>query len=151
MLRPDEYNDDRIVMHHLGLGPKSNDVDFPMAMLQDIMTMLNHTYVDVLKVDIEGGEHIWIEKENPQVLGRVGQLLIEMHLFIGKTGISEEELMKSVKILEQSPQPSMRIFHKELNIPILPASCEISFIQPYWIDWNLKKHLWDSFDYLEDF
>ena len=84
MLKPEEFNDSRITFHHLGLGPNSDNPQFPLKMLKDIMIMLNHTYVDVLKVDIEGGEHEWIEKEPPGVLSRVGQLLMEIHLFLLK-------------------------------------------------------------------
>jgi len=38
----------------------------------------NHTYIDVLKMDIEGFEWEWISHES-HLLENVGQLLVEVH------------------------------------------------------------------------
>jgi Methyltransferase domain len=139
LLKPEEVNDNRITFHHLGLGPTSDDPQFPLKMLKDIMIMLNHTYVDVLKVDIEGGEHEWIEKEPPSVMSRMGQLLMEVHCSTpSRKQVPEWMMIQTVEKLEKM---SFRIFHKELNIPIYPCATELSLMQRDWVDWNLNKPL----------
>ena len=53
----------------------------------DILQKLGHVYVDVLKMDIEGGEYIVIEQLiDTGALCRVGQLLIEFHHFFPSIG-----------------------------------------------------------------
>jgi Methyltransferase domain len=131
-----EVNDSRITFHHLGLGPNSDNPQFPLKMLKDIMIMLNHTYVDVLKVDIEGGEYAWMDNEAPDVMSRVGQLLIELHCFAMGKRLPDWRMGRSIEKLERM---SFRIFHKELNQIIYPCASEFSLMQRYWIDWNANK------------
>ena len=82
--------DPNIIYTVVGLGPTSDaplkmgSTEPPdrMILLHQIMKMLNHTYVDVLKIDIEGGEHPWVKAEPIETFTRVGQLLIEVHNYI---------------------------------------------------------------------
>ena len=70
--------DPNIVFTVLGLGPPSNGT-VKMMLVHEIMKMLNHTYVDVLKIDIEGGEYPWVKAEPIETFTRIGQLLLEVH------------------------------------------------------------------------
>ena len=84
-----ELRDPRIVFTVLGLGPPS-DGPVKMMLVHDIMKMLNHTHVDILKIDIEGGEHPWVKAEPTDTFTRIGQLLLEIHNFFpGKILIEE--------------------------------------------------------------
>ena len=76
-----ELRDPKIVFTVLGLGPPSNGT-VKMMLVHEIMKMLNHTYVDVLKIDIEGGEHPWVKAEPIETFTRIGQLLLEVHNFL---------------------------------------------------------------------
>ena len=72
--------DPNIVYTVVGLGPTSEG-PVKMMLVHEIMKMLNHTYVDVLKIDIEGGEHPWVKAEPIETFTRIGQLLLEVHNF----------------------------------------------------------------------
>ena len=72
--------DPNIVYTVVGLGPTSEG-PVKMMLVHEIMKMLNHTYVDVLKIDIEGGEHPWVKAEPTETFTRIGQLLLEVHNF----------------------------------------------------------------------
>ena len=39
----------------------------------------NHTYIDILKIDIEGGEYGRLRSEPAETFKRIGQLLIDVH------------------------------------------------------------------------
>lgn len=83
-IQPDQLpreRDPQIVYTILGLGPTDNSKPIKMLLLHEIMKSLNHTYVDVLKIDIEGGEHAWVQAEPLDTWTRVGQLLLEVHNF----------------------------------------------------------------------
>ena len=154
---------EQFTIHSIGLGTKNSDnIENPMtSTLKDIMLKLNHTYVDILIIDIQGNEHKWIEIENPKIFSRVGQLLIKIYRYteeqehINNTNgsnnihdrnyLSNEVVMQSIYRLEQEPFPSLRIFHKENDIIQFTTDViDISLIQPYWINWNLEKESWGS-------
>lgn len=108
--------------------------------LSNLMIARNHSYIDVLKVDIEGGEWAWIENE-ADILQRVGQLLIEVHI-----GCDEEmvNILKFPKkdffyMAEFLELQGLRMFYRELN-PMWPECCsEFSFIQKDWGKWDADK------------
>lgn len=83
---------DRAHFHKAGIAKVTKEGgDPPMFSVQDIMEMNGHTYIDIMKMDIEGAEFdamtSWInhvkaqaeERGEPPVLP-VGQLLVEIHL-----------------------------------------------------------------------
>ena len=83
--------DPNIVYTVVGLGPtpvvsrmrmRASVAPVKMMLVHEIMKMLNHTYVDVLKIDIEGGEHPWVKAEPTDTFTRIGQLLLEIHNFV---------------------------------------------------------------------
>lgn len=57
-LPDDKDRDENLHYYNIGLGYDPSDKIFKS--LKEIMTMLNHTYIDVLKMDIEGFEWHWI-------------------------------------------------------------------------------------------
>lgn len=50
-------------------------------LVHEMMKQNNHTYIDILKVDVEGSEYSWIEAEPAHTFDRIGKLLIEVHNF----------------------------------------------------------------------
>ena len=70
--------DKRITYAAIGLGPRAKAND-RMKLLHEIMRDNQHLYVDILKIDIEGGEYEWLKHEPVETFGRIGQLLIEVH------------------------------------------------------------------------
>lgn len=63
-------------------GPATVERPFAVASLRDIMRSLNHTFLDVLKIDVEGSEWSVILDTDWSSL-QVGQLLIELHPQLG--------------------------------------------------------------------
>jgi hypothetical protein len=75
MLPPLESRKNKFYNYGLGYD-SSNKI---LKTFKDIMIMLNHSYVDVVKMDIEGSEWPFVHKEG-DVIERIGQLLIEVHI-----------------------------------------------------------------------
>lgn len=62
------------------LGPSSqNEGDTKFKLLHEFMKERGHTYIDLLKIDIEYGEYPWIANEPLDTFTRFGQLMIEVH------------------------------------------------------------------------
>ena len=62
------------------LGPSNqNNGNQKFKLLNNLMRERGHTYIDILKVDIEDGEFPWIANEPMETFSRIGQLLIEVH------------------------------------------------------------------------
>ena len=99
--------------------------------LTEIMNMLGHKYIDVLKMDIEHAEYEFIDKE-AHLLKKVGQFLVEFHKFDGK----ERNIIDYIEKIEKQ---GMRLFHKENNLS--DGCCtELAFIQKDWEDWEKQKY-----------
>jgi hypothetical protein len=83
---PDKRNKNpKITYTVAGLGPSNSTVIPKMMLINEMMRQNNHSYIDILKVDIEGAEYPWIDAEPLDTFDRIGQLLIELHNFdIGK-------------------------------------------------------------------
>jgi hypothetical protein len=82
--------------------------------LPSIMDALGHTHVDVLKADIEWGEWEVLPTLAQTVLrdGRVGQLLLEIHLTH-----DVDENARLVGILQQlRDDAGLHVFHREDNV-----------------------------------
>jgi len=118
----------------------NNNKDQLFKPLSDLMIARNHSYIDVLKVDIEGGEWAWIENE-ADILQRVGQLLIEVHIGCDEEMINilkfpKKDFFYMAEFLELQ---GLRMFYRELN-PMWPECCsEFSFIQKDWGKWDADK------------
>lgn len=72
--------DPKITYVATALGPSSSskkNVNFKL--IHELMKERGHTYIDVLKIDIEGGEYLWIDNEPIETFTRIGQLMIEVH------------------------------------------------------------------------
>ena len=109
-----------------------------MMMLNEIMHYFNHTYVDVLKIDIEGNEYVWMRAEPLSIFGRIGQLLIEVHDFL--PGWVQLKRIDVRNLIEAFESTGLRIFHRELNPFGYPCCHEFSLIQSNWSRWDREKH-----------
>jgi len=95
------------------------------------MKELNHTYIDVLKIDIEGGEYPAFEElltHNP--VPWIGQVLIEIHLLgINFPGLTQEQkyeqIDKNLRLIEQINNLGLVQFHREDNP--YGGACEYAF------------------------
>ncbi|KAM3574953.1 hypothetical protein VYU27_003080 [Nannochloropsis oceanica] len=94
--------------------------------LLSIMKELGHTYIDVLKVDVEGAE--WASFAPVFAAGPlpVGQLLIELHY---------QDVATTFDFFDQLEKQGFRAFSRETNYhPCvtgkMPVAIEYSFIQP---------------------
>jgi hypothetical protein len=108
----------RIVWHTTGLGSKDSVLEtarfgkMNVARLSTIMKQLGNTFIDVLKVDVEGYE--WEAFEEIFSAGPplpFGQLLIEVHI---------EDFGKARKFFDDAERLGLRMFFKE---PVQYASC----------------------------
>jgi len=119
---------------NIGLGYNSEN----LRSLKQLMINLNHSYIDVLKMDIEGDEWRFAEEE-PQLLANIGQLLIEVH--VHPTKVPQSKGMSPLRILEIFERQNMRLFFKEGNFRYGPDCCsEWSLIQRDWRSWEDAKH-----------
>ena len=124
--------------HAVGLGPVSLDPDkaddlvledqkCKVKRLSEIAAELGHSHVDILKIDIEGGEMAALtEILTSGTLARlsVKQLLVEFHLW------DEEHWGSFVKIISLLGERGYLIFRKEFN-PVEPKKCaEFCFLRP---------------------
>jgi len=108
--------------------------------LTTLMKMNGHRYIDVMKIDVEGGEWDFIEREG-FLLHRVGQLLIEVHTNVPEK-VFHEKAQTMIAFIEKLENHDLRIFHKEPNLsnPVGIKCCsEFSLIQRDWITWNHAK------------
>ena len=118
-----------IQFHPIGLGPKDQEVmmtDTKMTMgnrrvepmniqtLQTIMQKLNHTWVDVLKVDIEGFEYATLQEwmQHSKQWFPVTQLLVEFHYWRGASRTLPQDILATLKALTSS---NLRVFSTEPN------------------------------------
>jgi hypothetical protein len=105
------------------------------------MKELGHTYIDVLKIDIEGAEFPWLRYEGSKILPRVGQVVIELHVH---TVTAQQYYPKedSKTFIETMEIYDYRLFHVEVNRHAPLWGSEFSLIQKKWIQFeNNKKAL----------
>ena len=130
----EENRKKQVKYYHLGLGYRnrtSSDENIgKFYSLQGLMDILGHTHVDILKIDITGGEWEHIKREGAQVYPKIGQVLIEVHISRGR------ELESPVKYLHKMEALNFRFFHKELNFLSKGCCSEFSFIRKDWHLWN---------------
>ncbi|OHD63824.1 MAG: hypothetical protein A2176_11935 [Spirochaetes bacterium RBG_13_51_14] len=124
----------------IGLGPTSLDknrqwdleiegVKCEVKSLLDIAKMLNHSHVDILKIDIEGGEFsslIDIIHSNALKKLNIKQLQIEFHI------INDEYFQQFIPIMNLLAQNGYLLFRKEFNPNDISGQCaEYAFVKDY--------------------
>lgn len=119
----------KIQFHPIGLGPRNEQVqmhDNTMTMgnnnghtmdvltLQTIMQSLNHNWVDVLKIDIEGFEYAVLQQlmENSKSRLPVTQLLVEFHYWDHVQRTLPQDILATFKALVNN---NFRVFSTEPN------------------------------------
>jgi len=77
---PESKRLDSVQYFNIGLAYKDLNLpnfvikkEYNLMSLTDIMRMLNHSYVDIVKMDIEGYEVFWLRREK-YLLNRIGQV-----------------------------------------------------------------------------
>lgn len=138
-IKSDVVHDPRMIFHKVALGNDSSkpteDYYVPIT-LWDIMHSLNHNFVDIIKIDIEGAE--WEvfsnlfsllspngNKQNDVVVP-IGQVLVELHY---RSMLSADKFFSSMLAM------GFVSFSREINLmPCLsggkPIAAEYSFINP---------------------
>ena len=127
----------RLFYHDLGIGPTSDDpntcwnltLDGKKCEVMDLATIartLGHTRIDILKLDIEGGEFIALTPALAQgvfeALG-IRQLLVEVHLW------DDDQFTRFVRFVGDMKQHGYEIFRKEFN-PYSGQRCaEFAFLK----------------------
>ena len=101
-----------------------------------MMRMLDHKYIDILKIDIEYAEWHWLARET-HLLNRVGQLLVEVHTKDNRR-FPYQGPNPGLFFVEKLEEKNLRIFHKEYST-VSKNFAELSLIQKDWSDWEMKK------------
>merc|ERR1711871_764770 len=130
---PEAEQDPRITYYNIGLGyndPKK------LKPLVEMMRTLEHTYIDILKMDIEYAEWHWLARET-NLLDRVGQLLIEVHTK-DQRRFPYQGPNPGVFFVEKLEEKNLRVFHKEYSTTS-KNFVELSLIQKDWSDWEMTK------------
>jgi hypothetical protein len=123
--------------HPVGLGPTSNKPGVtedliiegqkcPVKLLSEFAAELGHQHVDVLKIDIEGGEMAALQEIlSSRTLKKlsVKQLLVEFHL------LNDEYWISFVHIINLLRQQGYLIVRKEFN-PCDNRCAEFAFLGP---------------------
>ena len=145
------YRDPRIHYHALGLGNGpmkiGNQLFTNIRTLKEHMISLGHAYIDVLKMDIEGGEFGWMAGEGAELLPRVGQLLVEVHVRMYVPGDPSYPRMKRfgdiLDLWKRIESTGQRLFFQEINWLSMAVSVgyctELAFVQGSWSVWDTKK------------
>jgi len=115
----------RITFHKLALGGHSSSSAEHLLheTMRGIMGRLGHTYVDILKVDVEGAE--WKAFDGSPYLP-IGQLLIELHY---------QGLPQLRNFFARMQANGLHPFSREINLQPaiaggMPVAAEYSFINP---------------------
>ena len=125
----------RVDWNNIGLGyDRSPNSIFKT--FREIMISKGHSYIDILKIDIDGGEWNWIFQEG-DLLQRIGQMLIEIHVVGLPKLIFPNKTVAN--LIDEIEKYDMRMFFKEINHAYPFCCTEMSFVQKDWDSWNLKK------------
>jgi len=123
------FSGTRVHFHKAKIGDGSDG----STTITDIMKSLNHTYIDVLKIDVEGAEYATFEHLAKQyTIPWIGQLLVEVHLFgVGdfpslSTSARYEIIDKMVRLYTNIEKLGLVQFHREEN-PNGHDACEYAF------------------------
>ena len=126
---PDCKDNENIVFHKLALGPetKPDDTFLMVEHLFDSIKQNGHTYVDILKVDIEGSEWDTFASLLKEKYFPFGQLLIELHF---------RDTVEVFEFFDNMEVHGFRIFSRETNhnpcsAGKKPIAVEFSLINPH--------------------
>jgi hypothetical protein len=150
--KPNLYSDEewhqlqreRIFFHKIGLGADhSGNIDILglVQTLDDVMYQYKHTFIDILKVDVEGAEwdifkNIFPASGSRDISRRIGQLLVELHY---------DTMPHITAFFRSMTQHGFLSYSREINLnPTmsggLPYASEYSFLNPT----NILFRLGDS-------
>ena len=111
----------RVNYHYIGIGtapdasfvanPTYGDYSFRVDSLHNIMATLNHPYIDVLKIDVEGSEYSVIRALAAKGMPRIGHLLVEVHL--SEQWSPNQEWPDVVRMVELIEAAGFRLVHNE--------------------------------------
>lgn len=94
----------------------TNSIEVHLKSLKDIVTILNHTHIDVLKMDIEGAEYdVLANILNSDI--QITQILIEFH-----DRLFDKEEVQSKEIVKQIQEKGYKVFASSISFE------EVSFI-----------------------
>ncbi len=132
--------DSRIHYNSVGLGgyDNSTDMNYVVKTMRELMSDRNHTYIDILKMDIEGVEFNWLKYEAPRLIPRIGQYLVEVHVHFGfvERYFPKEDAFSFTEELEKY---GFRLFHQEINKHQTLRFTELSLIKHNWTLWDAVK------------
>jgi FkbM family methyltransferase len=136
-VQPQKAGEGSITYHPIGIGPVADDpahawdlvIDqqkCEVKSLADLAKSLGHTHVDIVKIDIEGGEYAALREVlasgTLHTLG-VQQLLVEFHFW------DDHKFGEFVELLDALKQQGFKLFRKELN-PFDPVrAAEYAFVK----------------------
>ncbi len=126
-----------VFFHALGLGPLSSEPGkewsltlegqpCPVHSLAQIAKTIGHDHVDILKLDIEGGEFAALQHmlaANSLARLRVQQILVEFHV------MSDQAFGDFVGIVKRLGEQGYLLFRKELNPADATHCAEFGFVR----------------------
>lgn len=145
---PPKLEEKGYVFHKLGLcssATKAKGAGFPCNTIRGIMRQLNHTYVDILKADVEGEEFSLMATEPwSQHALHIGQLQLEVHLWmLGPSGRFAKLDVRLPKLLQNYIQPLERAgFFLQTTEPVSygGSGYEFSFLNVNWNPFAPREH-----------
>ncbi len=140
-----ENRDSRIKYNAIGLGgydgiaPPQGLESFTYKTMLQIMQENKHSFVDIVKMDIEGVEFTWLRTEAAMLIPRIGQFLVELHLHFGwvQQTYPNDDAFTFVTEVEKY---GFRLFHQEINKHQTLRFTEMAFIHHNWTKWDMHKH-----------
>jgi len=115
--------------HGIGIGDRKkteqmDGIPVEIDSLHGIMKELNHTNVDIVKIDVEGAEFdafAPLFANNCELFPPIDQILVEVHLWLG--------IERVLNFLPQMEECGYRVFAVEPNMVLPHLCCEFAFIR----------------------
>ena len=126
-------------LHSTGLGEEGTSAAGNMRTLSETLNDLQHQWIDVLKMDIEGAEwqvlESWFKVQNRTLPAT--QLLVEFHFLDGKTGL--ETLV--APLFELLLSDGYRVFATEPNYYCGDGCCASNLVEYAFIKVSRHGHV----------
>ena len=107
----------------LSASPNPTQMKIELRTLVTIMNTLQHTSVDILRIDIEGREFgVFDVAFQSGILEQIGQIQIEVHW------MSPEDKANVIRLFDQFHRSGFAVFHKEIDLSFLHGT-EFSLIR----------------------
>eukprot|EP00434_Breviolum_minutum_P019112 symbB.v1.2.016845.t1/scaffold1296.1/size126233/3 len=127
---------------HDGMASLGPGRALPVKTLKTIMEENGHKHIDILKVDIEDGEHEAIPQLSEVGWPSIGQFLVEVHI---RGASNDYHLDKFFQLVEKA---NLRLFHQEVNWEFGAGCCtEYAFIHKNWRPETKKYDMKQSASY----